>query len=66
MTNHLTGADLDEIESHLARCQRNGAKYVSITDQRVESLLAMARRLREIERAWGVGTHLVTCKEQLT
>jgi hypothetical protein len=51
---HLTDADLDEIASHLARCQRHGAKYVSIDDQRVESLLAMARRLREHERAWGI------------
>jgi hypothetical protein len=49
-TPHLTDADLDEIEAHLARCQRNGAKYVSIDDQRVESLLAMARELRRREK----------------
>jgi fructose-1,6-bisphosphatase/sedoheptulose 1,7-bisphosphatase-like protein len=54
MTPHLTDSDLDEMTALLDKCRKNGAHYIALTDGRVAALLAMARRLREIERAWGV------------
>jgi hypothetical protein len=54
MIPHLSDSDLDEMAALLDKSRRNGAHYIAITDGRVAALLAMARRLREIERSWGL------------
>lgn len=54
MIPHLTDSDLDEMAALLDRSRRNGAHYIALTDGRIAALLAMARKLREIEQSWGI------------
>lgn len=54
MIPHLTDSDLDEMSALLEKARKNGAHYIALTDGRVAALLAMARKLREIQQTWGI------------